>query len=209
MKTITINRLILAAVGILFVGTGIAFNAASALGNDPIGMVYDGIRNTAGFSAQQLGLASDLVNAVFVTAVFMLGRRYVNIGTFIYIIPYGTIVRLGGNLYHVLFRVRTLPMQILGAAIGCLLLYIGVAMFITADIGLDPFTGLVMVIRDRAGREYRTVKVCFDISCIVLGCVLGGKIGVITILTALSAGPLIQLFADWFARLMHIDRCAS
>lgn len=84
----------------------------------------------------------------------------------------------------------------MGASIGCLLLYIGVAMFITADIGLDPFTGLVMVIRDRVGREYRIVKICFDVGCIVAGTLLGGKLGVITVLTALTAGPVIQLFAE-------------
>ena len=203
LKIIQINKLILAAAGIMLVGTGIAFNAAAALGNDPIGIVYDGIRNAANLSAQQLGLASNIVNVVMVIAVFLLGRHYVNIGTFIYIIPYGTIVSLGGKLYDSLFPVQTLPVQIAGAAIGCLLLYAGVAMFITADIGLDPFTGMVMVIRDKAGKEYRVVKICFDAGCIVLGFLLGGKLGVITILTALSAGPLIQFFSDKFTKLLQ------
>lgn len=205
MKTINRNKLLLAAAGILLVGIGIAFNAAAALGNDPIGIVYDGIRNTAGLSPQQLGMASNLVNIALVAAVFLLGRRYVNIGTFIYIIPYGTIVSLGGKLYGILFQVQTLPIRMLGAAIGCLLLYTGVAMFIIADIGLDPFTGMVMIIRDKIGKEYGTVKVCFDAGCIILGFVLGGKLGIITILTALSAGPLIQLFANRFAKMMKTE----
>ena len=203
MKTIKINKLILAAAGIMLVGTGIAFNASAALGNDPIGIVYDGIRNAANLSVRQLGLASNIVNAVMVIAVFLLGRHYVNIGTFIYIIPYGTIVSLGGKLYDSLFQVQTLSVQIAGAATGCLLLYVGVAMFITADIGLDPFTGMVMVIRDKVGKEYRAVKICFDAGCIVLGFLLGGKLGVTTILTALSAGPLIQFFSDKFSKLLQ------
>lgn len=205
MKSINRNKFLLAAAGILLVGIGIAFNAAAALGNDPIGIVYDGIRNTAGLSPQQLGMASNLVNIALVAAVFLLGRRYVNIGTFIYIIPYGTIVSLGGKLYGILFQVQTLPIRMLGAAIGCLLLYTGVAMFITADIGLDPFTGMVMIIRDKIGKEYGMVKVCFDAGCIILGFVLGGKLGIITILTALSAGPLIQLFANRFAKMMKTE----
>lgn len=206
MKTINISRLVLAAAGIVLVGTGIAFNAGAALGNDPIGIVYDGIRNTVGLSPQQLGKASDFVNFILVAVVFLMGRRYINIGTFIYILPYGAIVSVGTKLYGCLFRTQTLPMQILGATSGCLLLYTGVAMFITADIGLDPFTGLVMVIRDRVGRDYRIVKVCFDACCIVAGFVLGGKLGVITILTAVSAGPMIQLFADRLAVRMKIRR---
>lgn len=201
MKKEKTIKMVLAAAGIILVGTGVAFNAAAALGNDPIGMVYDGIRNAADLSPGQLGMASNIVNIVLVLAVFFLGRHYVNIGTFIYIIPYGFIVNLGGRLYHILFQVQTLPVRIMGAAAGCLLLYTGVAMYITADIGLDPFTGMVMVIRDKVGKEYRTVKVCFDIGCIILGFFLGGRLGVITVITALSAGPVIQFFAGVIQRL--------
>ncbi len=197
------KKLLLAIVGILLVGTGIAFNAAASLGNDPIGIVYDGLRNVLGLSAQQLGMASNFVNFVLTALVFCLGRRYVNVGTFIYILPYGTIVDLGGRLYHVLFPVQTLPVQILGAFIGCILLYFGVAMFIVADIGLDPFTGTVMLIRDKVKKEYRTVKICFDAGCVLLGVLSGGRLGVITVVTALAAGPVIQFFSERISKCME------
>ena len=191
-------RIILAILGIILVGTGVAFNAAAALGNDPVGIVYDGIRSALNLSSEQLGMASNIVNIVLVVIIF-----YVNIGTFIYIIPYGFVVDLGGRLYHMLFKVQTLPVQIAGAAIGCFLLYMGVAMYITADVGLDPFTGFVMTIRDKVNKQFRVVKVCFDICCIVLGFVLGGKLGIITILTALAAGPVIQFLAEIVQKQME------
>lgn len=199
MKKDVCIKLALSLVGILLVGTGVAFNASAALGNDPVGIVYDGIRNVADLSPGQLGVASNIVNIVLVIVVFCLNRHYVNIGTFIYIIPYGSAVSLGGKLYAVLFPAQTLAAQIIGAVIGCALLYTGVAMFIAADMGLDPFTGLVMVIRDKAGKEYKTVKICFDIGCILCGFILGGRLGVITIVTALTAGPVIQFLSGKIA----------
>ena len=84
--------------------------------------------------------------------------------------------------------------HIVGATMGCCLLYFGVAMFIVADIGLDPFTGFVMVLRDKLKREYKYVKIFFDIACVVIGFSLGGRLGVITIITSLFAGPTIQFF---------------
>lgn len=197
-KKINVNipAIILAFVGIVLVGVGVAFNAAAALGNDPVGIMYDGIRSILGLTSEELGFASNLVNIALMVLVFFTGRHYINIGTFVYIIPYGFIVSLGGKLYHLIFQVQTFPIQVLGAVIGCLLLYTGVAMYITADIGLDPFTGIVMVLRDRLKKEYRYVKIGFDISCILIGTLLGGKLGVITIITALSAGPVIQFLSD-------------
>jgi uncharacterized membrane protein YczE len=197
-----VRKMILAVVGILFVGTGIAFNAAASLGNDPIGIVYDGLRNALGLSAGQLGMASNIVNFALTAVVFFAGRRYVNIGTFIYILPYGTVVDLGGKLYSLLFPVQTPALQILGALIGCLSLYFGVAMFIAADIGLDPFTGVVMLIKDKAGKEYRTIKICFDIVCVITGVILGGRLGFITVATALLAGPVIQFFSERIKKYM-------
>ena len=203
MKKIKFSKLILAIVGIILVGTGVAFNAAAALGNDPIGIVYDGIRNIAHLSGEQLGMASNLVNIVLVLIVFLLDSHYVNVGTWIYIIPYGTVVAFGGKLYHMIFATQNLWNQMIGAFCGCMLLYTGVAMYIAADVGLDPFTGLVMVLRDKVDREYKTVKVCFDILCILLGVVIGGKLGVITIITALTAGPVIQFLSNKIAGCMN------
>jgi uncharacterized membrane protein YczE len=196
LKKEKISRLLLAAAGILMVGMGVAFNAAAGLGNDPVGMVYDGIRNAANLSSEQLGTASNIVNVILGVVVFITGRKYISIGTFLNILLYGISVDLGGGLYRLIFRVQTLPVRICGAVLGCTLLYTGVAMFITADIGLDPFSGIVMVLRDRLKKEYRYVKIGFDIGCIVLGTVLGGTLGVITIVTALTAGPVIQFAAD-------------
>ena len=75
-------RIILAILGIILVGTGVAFNAAAALGNDPVGIVYDGIRSALNLSSEQLGMASNIVNIVLVVIIFFWERHYVNIGTF-------------------------------------------------------------------------------------------------------------------------------
>ena len=64
-------------------------------------------------------------------------------------------------------------------------------------------TGFVMTIRDKVNKQFRVVKVCFDICCIVLGFVLGGKLGIITIMTALAAGPVIQFLAEIVQKQME------
>ena len=92
--------------------------------------------------------------------------------------------------------------QIVGATVGCTLMYLGVAMFITADMGLDPFTGLVMVLRDKTKKEFQIVKISFDVGCIAIGFLLGGKLGVITVITAVTAGPAIQFLSGRIERLL-------
>jgi len=86
--------------------------------------------------------------------------------------------------------------QALACVVGCLLLYTGVAIFIAMDIGLDPMTGAAMVVRDWLKWDYKRAKWLFDGCMTVLGFLLGGTLGVVTILSAITAGPAIQYIAE-------------
>lgn len=200
---VTAKSVLIALIGVLLVGVGVAFNNCAGLGNDPVGIVYDGIRNVTGMGAEQLGLASNIVNLSLALLVFFTGRKYISVGTLVYFLPYGFFVELGILLYQLLApETGGLAVQIAFSVVGCLLLYLGVAVYITMDIGVDPFTGIVLVIRDAVKKEYRIVKIIFDITMIILGTVLGGKLGAVTIITALTAGPVIQFFSEELHRIL-------
>lgn len=193
---ITGKSILAAFIGVLLVGIGVAFNNCAGFGNDPIGIVYDGIRHAAGMTQEQLGMASNLVNVFLVVVLFFLARRYVSIGTLVYFLPYGFCVDVGNFLYRMIMHTEGMAARVVFSVAGCLLLYMGVAVYIVVDIGVDPFTGFVLWIRDMLRKEYRIVKVGFDITMILLGTVLGGKLGAVTVITALTAGPVIQFFTD-------------
>ena len=191
---VTGKKILAATFGVLLVGIGVAFNNCTGFGNDPIGIVYDGIRSITGMNQAQLGMASNVVNVVLLVFLFFAGRRYVSVGTFVYLIPYGFCVDLGTFLYHQLAFSDAFLLRIVFSVIGCTFLCLGVAIYITVDIGVDPFTWLVLVLWGVIKKEYRYVKIGFDLAMVVLGTVLGGKLGVVTVVTALAVGPIIQIF---------------
>lgn len=192
---ITISSILAAVFGVLLVGIGVAFNNCAGFGNDPIGIVYDGIRNAGGLDQAQLGAASNVVNLSLLVLLFFIGRRYVSVGTFVYLIPYGFCVDAGNFLYRRLAWSDSSIVRILFSVIGCSLVCLGVAVYITVDIGVDPFTGIVLVLRDALKKEYRFVKIGFDITMIIIGAALGGRLGMVTVITAFAVGPVIQFFS--------------
>lgn len=198
---INYKTIIFAIFGIFLTGVGVALNNCSGLGNDPVGIVYDGIRNAAKLNSEQLGTASNVVNVILILILLFTGRKYVHIGTLLSVITYGFFVNIGTKVYYYFNIADTFINDCITSTIGCTLIYIGVSIFITMDIGVDPFTGIVMVIRDKFGWDYRRTKIAFDLCMIVLGTVLGGKLGAITFITALTAGPMIQYFAGIFKKL--------
>lgn len=194
-------KLVLALIGILFIGVGVGFNAASLFGNDPIALLYDGVRNALSLPASRLGMISNIVNYGIILILFFIGRHYVNIGTAVYILPFGTFVDAGTSLFPKIFASDTVLNRGIGAFMGCLLIYVGVSIYITVDIGLDPFTGLVMTINDHLPWGFGKTKICFDFILIIIGFLLGGKLGLITLITALTAGPSIQYFTKLLKKL--------
>lgn len=205
MKKNKIIKIVWALFGIMLVSFGVAFNAGTLFGNDPIGIIYDGVRNVANLSPEKLGFISNFVNYGLIILLLFVGRRYINIGTFVYILPYGTFVSIGTKIYESLFVQELFASRLLAAVLGCSMVYIGVGIYIAMDIGLDPFTGVVMVLADALKWDYRKTKICFDICMIVLGTVLGGKLGVITIVTALTAGPCIQFVGNFVKKRMKME----
>lgn len=195
-ERLSAKKILLAFVGIFFIGVGVAFNASAHLGNDPVGIFYDGIRSILGLSETQLGTASNLVNLLLAVLLFFVGRKYLNLGTIIYILPYGMCVSAGTYLYSTIFTSDMMLVRILASVVGCVLLYLGVAIFITVDIGMDPMTGMAMVLKDWLHWDFKKGKWLFDGTLTVVGFLLGGKLGVITLVTACSAGPVIQFMAE-------------
>lgn len=189
------RKVIFACLGIFLIGIGVSWNAAAGLGNDPVGIFYDGIRAALNLEPEQLGAASNIVNLALAVLLLLVGRRYLSIGTLIYILPYGVCVSLGSWIYAQLFAGDGLVGQIAASVAGCTLLYIGVAIFVTVDIGLDPMTGVAMVIRDRLHWDFKRAKWLFDGTLTLVGFLLGGTLGVVTLLTALLAGPSIQFIS--------------
>ncbi|MBS1005618.1 hypothetical protein JK163_04790 [Levilactobacillus brevis] len=196
----TPKTIALALLGIFLVCMGVAFNNNTQLGNDPVGIIYDGLRTTFHLEQAQLGTVSNYLNVVLIIGLFFMGRHYASWGTLMYLVPYGVFVSIGSALYPMIFTSTTLLGRSLGGLVGISLYYLGISLFVAADIGVDPFSGFMLTLRDKTGWSMRRSKITFDGALIIMGVLLGGKFGIITILTALTTGPTIQALSSIFRK---------
>ena len=205
-KRYTPKTVALAFLGIFLVCIGVAFNNNTQLGNDPVGIIYDGLRTTFHLEQAQLGTVSNYLNVVLIVALFFIGRHYASWGTLMYLVPYGVFVSIGSYLYPLIFTSTTLLGRSIGGVAGISLYYLGISLFVAADIGVDPFSGFMLTLRDFTGWSMRRSKITFDVGLIIIGILLGGKFGIITILTALTTGPTIQALSSVFRKRLILER---
>lgn len=186
----------MACIGTILIGCGIALNNQANLGNDPVAIVYDGIKAVAGLSDSQLGIVVNLINWIMVGIVYWINKRYINIGTFMYIFPLGLIIDISTKLIQYYLPVHSILSEIIMAIIGFNLLFCGIGIYIAIDIGVDPISGIVLILKDKFQMPYRYIKMIFDTLCVGLGIALGGKFGVVTLCAAFGAGIVISIYTS-------------
>ena len=81
---------------------------------------------------------------------------------------------------------------------GVLLCGLASALYIGAQLGRGPRDGLMTGFARRTGRSIRLVRTCLEVTVVVIGVLLGGTIGLGTVLYALAIGPLTQLWLPAF-----------
>ncbi|WP_344772463.1 hypothetical protein [Nocardioides panacisoli] len=81
---------------------------------------------------------------------------------------------------------------------GVLLCGLASALYIGAQLGRGPRDGLMTGLSRRTGWSLRLVRTGIEVAVVLVGLVLGGVLGVGTVVYALAIGPLTQLMLPWF-----------
>ena len=81
---------------------------------------------------------------------------------------------------------------------GVVLCGLASALYIGAQLGRGPRDGLMTGLARRTGLSLRLVRTGIEVTVVVIGLLLGGVLGLGTVLYALAIGPLTQLMLPWF-----------
>ncbi|WP_200837492.1 hypothetical protein [Ruania rhizosphaerae] len=75
---------------------------------------------------------------------------------------------------------------------GILLCALATALYVGAQLGRGPRDGLMTGLPRRTGLSIRLVRTALELTVVLVGVLLGGRLGVGTVLFALTIGPLTQ-----------------
>jgi uncharacterized membrane protein YczE len=81
---------------------------------------------------------------------------------------------------------------------GIALCALATALYIGAQFGRGPRDGLMTGLARRTGLSLRLVRTGLEVSVVLIGLLLGGALGVGTVLFALAIGPLSQLWLPFW-----------
>jgi uncharacterized membrane protein YczE len=178
--------------GLVLYGLSSSLLVLAGLGLDPWDVFHQGL---ARHTPLAIGTWAIVVGAV-VLLLWIPLRQRPGLGTL------SNVVVVGGTMDVFLGHVA--PPHALVARIACLVCGVflnGVATgaYIGAGLGPGPRDGLMTGLAAR-GHSIRVVRTAIELTVLASGWLLGGTVGVGTVVYALSIGPLAHVFVPLFAR---------
>lgn len=179
-------------VGIVIISLGVALFKFAHLGNDPFNALNIRSAELAGLT---LGVQNLIYNAVFFTMQMIWGRRYVGFGTVANAVCCGFIITFFYDFLTAHFaQAATLPAQLAWVAAAVVCTSLGISLHQTSDLGVAPYDYLALGLRDHTLLPYFCCRLFTDTLCALLAFLLGGLLGLGTLICAFCLGPLIQFF---------------
>jgi uncharacterized membrane protein YczE len=185
-----IRRLSQLFVGLSLYGFSLAMIVESRLGNTPWDVFHQGLGN-------HLGLDFGTVLIIVGAAVLLLWiplRQRPGIGTVSNVVLVGLAASLS---LRVLPTPSLMTFRIAYLVGGILFCGIASGIYIGARLGPGPRDGLMTGLAAR-GLSIRFARTGIEVAVVLAGYLLGGTLGIGTLLFAVTIGPLIQLFLPWF-----------
>ncbi len=174
-------------LGLTGYGTSMAIMVRANLGLDPWDVFHQGLALNTGMT---IGIASAVVGVAVLFAWIPLRNRP-GIGTVANVIVIAVTVDAGLAILATPTSFALRVAMMVGAVV---LNAISTVLYIGAGLGPGPRDGLMTGLVIRTGLSVRLVRTSIEATVLAVGWLLGGTVGVGTLLYAFGIGPLVQFF---------------
>jgi uncharacterized membrane protein YczE len=174
-------------VGLCGYGLSMAVMVRAGLGLDPWDVFHQGLTR---HTPMTIGVASAVVGVAVLLAWIPLRNRP-GIGTIANVIVIAVTVDAG---LWLLPTPTSLPVRIAMMVGAVVLNAFSTVLYVGAGLGPGPRDGLMTGLVVHTGLSVRLVRTSIEATVLAVGWLLGGTVGVGTVLYAFGIGPLVQLF---------------
>lgn len=186
------KRMTMMLCGVLAQGMGLSLLRSINLGTDPCSCLTQGVTNFVPLSFGTCQLLCHLITFVFVVRYDLGMIGFGTVGNMCFL---GYISDLFNWIWTVLlppdfFDVTMNRYMLLIPSLVIFLL--GAAAYMCAGLGSSPYDALPFIISGHVKKvSFKIVRMVWDISFMAAGFLLGGDVGIVTVLVAFFLGPVI------------------
>lgn len=198
-RKIYLLRVVLLLVGLTIAHLGVTLFLLADLGADPFNVLIQGIfRNITKITDVAFithGRVHIVISLIIIVILLFVDNTYVKIGTILCMICGGPIIDVFTWMLDPLaLGERGLVVRIIVNAIGCAILAFGMTIVIRSEAGTGPNDLVAVVISDKLKKKFSVTRIIVDVCFAGIGFLLGGTLGIGTVICAFVVGPVAGIF---------------
>ncbi len=182
------KRFVRLHIGLFIYAFSISLMLEASLGLDPWSALHEGLANRTGYS---FGVITQLTGLAFILMGALALRVRPGLGTLFnmaVIGPWLDLVRVQAWFPRWDSGVPAVTQFVA----GMLLMGVATGLYIGARLGAGPRDGFVLGLAQRSQRSVRSTRVTIELLVLATGWLIGGTLGLGTVLFALGMGPIMQ-----------------
>ena len=182
-----LKTFILLCLGLSLFGFGESLLIHSTIGVSPWTVLAEGLSLKLNWS---VGFATFIVS-VLVLSTWIFLKQKPGLGTLLNIIIIAGMIDISLFLFD--FSTNSYLLNILTGILGVLFVGLGSGIYLIANLGPGPRDGLMTGLQRITNFPIAWVRASIEISVVILGWILGGTVGLGTLIFAFGIGPAVAL----------------
>ncbi|MBI15998.1 MAG: hypothetical protein CL782_07165 [Chloroflexi bacterium] len=180
------NTLFFLSLGVFLFGLGDAILISSSIGVSPWTVLAQGISNITNLS---IGTSTFIIS-IAILILWIPLKQQPGIGTILNAIIIAAAIDL---TLPYLSHPSSYPIQVFQAIIGILVTGLGSGTYLIANLGAGPRDGLMVGLQKKTNMPIAIVRTILEITAVTSGWILGGIVGLGTVLFVFGIGPSIAI----------------
>lgn len=191
-----IKKVMVLIAGLFLYAVGVVLTIHAGLGLAPWDIFHQGLSLHFPLT---MGQASITASCIILIIDFALKEK-IGLGTVLNVILIGAFMDML-MIFHLIPVFEQPIMQLLMLITGMVTIGFASYVYIRPGLGTGPRDGLMVALCKKTGKSVRAVRAGIDITVSAVGFLLGGSLGLGTVIMAVCLGPVMQ----WIFRRLHFD----
>lgn len=201
-------RILILLFGLTVAHLGVTLFLLADLGADPFNVLIQGLlrleQRVIDLEVVTHGRIHMVISFLIILVLFIADKSYIRAGTLICMFLGGPIIDSFSFLLTPLLEpVLTMPLRIVLNVLGCGILAYGMTIVIKSEAGTGPNDLVAVVLSDKTHKKFAPVRVGVDILFALTGFLLGGTVGLGTVICAFVVGPVAGFFLPYNERIIR------
>lgn len=204
---VTIRCLIL-LVGLTIAHLGVTLYLLADLGSDPFNVLVQGAHKAlSGIINSGIithGNIHMILCLLIVVILLFTDKSYIKIGTVLCMFFGGPIIDIFTFLLEGLYAIpHSIVIDVVVCLVACVILAFGMTIVIKSDAGTGPNDLVSVVLSDKIHKKFSIVRIITDAAFVLIGFLLGGAVGLGTLICVFVVGPVAGLFMPICERFIN------